>query len=104
MHPRSRGRRTTSDQMATSVSTSMTKAKNWEENEIAKLVETIEYPLLQSLWRKHDWATACLLAHWEVKSSGRVMCSVVGILGIIMDKGRWDTASSFGPRSHKNQV
>lgn len=45
-----------------------------------------------------------LLAHWEVKSSGRVMCSVVGILGIIMDKGRWDTASSFGPRSHKNQV
>lgn len=35
-----------------------------------------------------------LLAHWEVKSSGRVMCSVVGILGIIMDKGRWDTASS----------
>lgn len=44
-----------------------------------------------------------MLPHWEVKSSGRVKSSAVGMLGIVMDEGRWDTAPFFGPHSGKNR-
>lgn len=83
--------------MATRVRAAMTKTKELGGKLKSQVGASHRHPLLQSLPRKQ------LVATLGSKVKGRVKSSAVGMLGIVMDEGRWDTAPSSGPHSGKNR-
>lgn len=101
MHPRSCGRRATGDQITSRVRTSITKAKELGGKLNSEVGGNHRAPVAAKPPWETWWLRDSLLPHWEVKSSGRVMCNAVGTPGMIIGKGRWDTASSFGPQSQE---